>query len=797
MAGCPKEACLNLRAPVFAAAFVWQAAAQPFLPLNRLNERRPPDYTPVHAGEHVRVRGTVSAGPFFFPTYTVLTIEENGFGAPLETLGSQDVHLEGFRPGDVLEASGTVSSLAGMVTVLIDAVIVTAHHPPPAAGDVPLRDLLDFRYLGRLVRTRGSIQAIGDTVSGSSVTIGQNGVTYRLFLPRAADRPQPGLSGMSIGDEVEVTGAAFQYVPRLPYNRGFELLVANPSDIVLLSRSWSVPPLVVAGLMALLLAVGLALFGREQRLKRQRERLRKTYHLGEEILGASSAEAILKRIEEVLPGILAVTRVYLYVHNRAAKTLEAVSEETGAAPSISLQNPPPGPEAGAVACMHYRTLLVVPDIERSPFPIARASGQRMPKSLLFVPMISQGEVLGVLELDQDDRKRDFPADEQALAQHLANQIAVALRLLDQRSVQEQLFRTEKMAAVGRLISGFVDELKSPLASIADLATRALDRAHGPIDRELAALAAEARKAEIMIVRLVSFASAEQVARPVSVTTLLRNLIEFREGDWKASGIRLRNLVSRDPLFVLGSEGQLEQVFLNLLVHAEQSLQESAEKTITIRTGVLAKRLIVEIVFTATPESLKPQGAAAVLGVTRSVIAGHGGEVRLIEKNYAEPRFEVELPLSSKERVGVQAVSGSGDAAAPEAGRRGTALVIEPEEISQRQLVALLSARGYRVVPVDNADTGLELAQRMRFDAAFCSVHAPGLNWVELSERLQPRVGGFILLSDGYDSELSADFEADGQFVLPKPFQESELARILRSIERPPSAKVIPIKGDVA
>jgi hypothetical protein len=72
---------------------------------------------------------------------------------------------------------------------------------------------------------------------------------------------------------------------------------------------------------------------------------------------------------------------------------------------------------------------------------------------------------------------------------------------------------------------------------------------------------------------------------------------------------------------------------------------------------------------------------------------------------------------------------------------------------------------------------------MRFDAAFCSVHAPGLNWVELSERMQPRVDGFILLSDGYDAELSADFEDDGRFVLPKPVQELELERVLRSIDR--------------
>ena len=138
-------------------------------------------------------------------------------------------------------------------------------------------------------------------------------------------------------------------------------------------------------------------------------------------------------------------------------------------------------------------------------------------------------------------------------------------------------------------------------------------------------------------RLVSFAAAEQgEARPVAIGTLLRNLIEFRESDWKASGIRVRDLTMREPLFVQGLQGQLEQIFLNLLVHAEQSLASAPQKTITIRTSVLAKRLLVEISFSAPPEVRKAEETAAVLGVTRSVIAGHGGEVRLIEKSGAGP-----------------------------------------------------------------------------------------------------------------------------------------------------------------
>ena len=112
----------------------------------------------------------------------------------------------------------------------------------------------------------------------------------------------------------------------------------------------------------------------------------------------------------------------------------------------------------------------------------------------------------------------------------------------------------------------------------------------------------------------------------------------------------------------------------------------------------------------------------------------------------------------------------------------TALVIEPDETAQKQLMGLLAARGYRVVPVSNADIGLELAHRIKIDAAFCSLHAPGLNWVELSERMQSRVGGFILLSDGYDMELSSNFEGYNRYVLARPVQEPELDRVLRDLE---------------
>jgi len=806
MVGMPRLGALMLaRLAVCGAIAVSVCTAAPAdaplnLSLQEVGVRMPPAYTPVYQGRAVKLRGVVNHSAYHFPPYTIIGIEDSHGGAVVLKTAPDDTRLDAFSAGDEIEVTGTVTFLAGMIQIVPANISVLSRKAPPLALALTADQAQDLRYLGRLVRFRGSLKQVADTSSGTQIFLAGR---FKLFMPRSEDQVPPNFASFASGDDIGATGLAYLYCISKPFDRGFELLV-EPEDLAHKGRGWTFPPVVLACIGAMVVVALLLAWSKQHRLGKQRERLRGTYKLGEEILGASSSTQIVKRIGEALPGILGITRVHLYVYNRGGRTLDEVVADGVEPVSIPLAAPPAGTQAGAAACFHYRTLLVIPDIERSPFPLAGNGSEQAPHSLLFVPMMAQGEVIGVLELDQDDRARDFKPDEQTLAQHLGNQIGVAIRLLDQRSVQEQLFRTEKLAAVGRLISGVVNELQVPLSSISELAHRALEKAPATgAEREIGAIAAEAQKAAGMVARLVSFAAAEQVeARPVAIGALLKNLIDFREGDWKASGIRVRALTASEPVFVLGSQGQLEQVFLNLLVHAEQSLAEAPQKTITVRTSVLAKRLVVEIAFSAPPGANTPEETAAVLGVTRSVIAGHGGEVRLIEKGNTEPRFEVELPVSpAKERITMASAAASppaGNAAGqPEHGRRMTGLVIEPDEAAQRLITAMLSARGYRVVPVNNADTGLELAHRMRFDAAFCSVHAPGLNWVELSERMHPRVGGFILLSDGYDGELTADFTGGNRFVLAKPLQEPELDRVLRGIERVGTAKVIPIKDKMA
>jgi CheY-like chemotaxis protein len=306
------------------------------------------------------------------------------------------------------------------------------------------------------------------------------------------------------------------------------------------------------------------------------------------------------------------------------------------------------------------------------------------------------------------------------------------------------------------------------------------------ERDLRLLAAESRRASEIVSRLVSFARPEDSdARHFDVNALLAGLVQFREPEWKAMALRLQNRLAPEPAFVLGAQGQIEQVFLNLLVHAEQSAAEVPSKTVIVSTSIIGGRVMVEIGYSA-PEGqaaeatdadpfLSDAGALS-LGVCRSIVNSHGGGMRFsVRAGLAY--FEVELPV-----VRTETPSDLNSAGKPE--RALTIMLVEPDPGPQRQLLGLLSLRGHRVVPASEEEAA-DLAHRLRFDAVLWSMRlspSGSSKWSEFQERARASITAFVLVSDGYDAELARSIEDSGNFLLGRPIQESELDRILRQID---------------
>ncbi len=774
----------GLEAAFLWLALGWVAYGQTRLTLQQASSRVPSDWTPAYETQEVIVTGQVSIHAIWVSdSYYIAIQDDPGYGLILQGNISQ---FQTLQPGDWVEVKGTIVRRGGRPVLLPTDIRKFGHAAPPAPKVVKPSDLASFRYLGVLITTESVVTDLDENAGGDLLLIGDKAKDLNIFLPRTRRDTGPHLSGFRVGDRIRVTGIASQYCTLPPYDRYFQILIPNPASLVTLERGWIIQPPVLLAALILGTALLAIWWFRERRMSTLLKQMRVLNALGEEVIAATSPAEILRRLTLTLPELWNSSGVGLYIQSRGTKTLERVQSNDSPPEFVELDAPKGAMASGVTACFRNRTLVSIPDTRRSPF-FRKEEGPAAPRSVLFVPMFAQSDLMGVLALYQSRGAHYYAQAEQASMQHLANQVATALRLQEQQSIREQLFRSEKLAAAGQLISDVANELRSPLESIAALASALRSRQLGDSHHELQSIADEARRASEIVARLVSFAKVEQSeAERVDLTALLAGLLKFRAPEWKVKGVEIRSQLSPKAAIVIGSPGQLEQVLLNLLVDAEKATAEAREKTITLSSSLLAKRVLVEISYsTRSPELQMADGIdgdhagseALGLGVCRGIIQSHGGEFRVVRLSPTQARFDIELPVVETRH----AAMGTGSEFHGSS-RQLTVLVVEPDTKVQRQLVQLLGNRGDRVVPVSSAEEGADLAQRLRFDMAICDVRLPGLNWVEFFERVRYQVGGFVLLTDGFDNDLIRAFEGGEGFVLSKPIDESEVHRICRAVE---------------
>jgi len=539
-----------------------------------------------------------------------------------------------------------------------------------------------------------------------------------------------------------------------------------------------------------------------RQLNAQRRSMRAFYALSEQIFAAPSPAEIAEKLTASLPSILQASSVRLYLWNRRTESLESVPTRADPEPmAVSLSGGTEGLAAGAVKCFSDRALLNIPDVRRN----ALVNVEWKPglaRSAMFAPLLAQAETLGVVEVGSLRRLGYFTAEEQATLQHLAKQVAASLKLEEQQAMREQLFRSERLAATGQLISGVANDLRAPLERIRELAASLPAADDGvQLDRGLKQLDAEAHRAAEIVSRLVSFAQpAHTSARPVDVNALVSGLMQFRGPEWKELGLRVQDHLSAEPAMVLGVEGQIEEVLLSLLVAAEQFATRSAAKTLEVASSLIAGRVVLEIRYpreTGRLEAGERQGDpdlnesnmesnlndskldhsnmnASNLEVCRVTIQNLAGELR-VRRLSGGMSFDVDLPIAP--RTEVRSVK-SGAAAVR---KSLTFMLVDNDAGAQHQLVGVLSARGHRVVPA-RAEEAADLAHRLRFDGVAWVLRPGGPKWSDFQERLRDSISAVVLVSDGYDADLATSLQETGGYLLRRPLQEPDLDRILEAVE---------------
>jgi PAS domain S-box-containing protein len=378
-------------------------------------------------------------------------------------------------------------------------------------------------------------------------------------------------------------------------------------------------------------------------------------------------------------------------------------------------------------------------------------------------------------------------------------LCVIRDVTEQKMLQEQLIQSEKMSAIGQLVSGVAHELNNPLAGISAFAQLLLSEKRFPPDQRTAAemIYAEARRASRIVQNLLTFARQHKPERtPTQVNQVLDDTLELRGYELRVRGIDVQRDYDEQVPDTMADAHQLQQVFLNLVTNAEQAMERSErdKQRLIVRTRRSGEMLRVDIEDTGPgiPPNLlerifnpffttKPTGSGTGLGLSISlgIVREHEGRIWAENAPQGGARFVIELPVVTPHATGEFQTA---TPAAPITDRLHI-LVVDDEASVRVALQRYLSSRGHEV---ETTASGKEALARMRedaFDAVIIDMRMPDLSGEHLFQELKardPASADRVIFTTGQlvDDSVRTFLASTARPCVAKPFEFSAFDQVL-------------------
>jgi len=439
----------------------------------------------------------------------------------------------------------------------------------------------------------------------------------------------------------------------------------------------------------------------------------------------------------------------------------------------------------------------------------RSSGYRV---VVGVPLLTHERVIGALGLGADPGS-SYTREELQTLEALADQASLAFEnarlyasardsLVRLGEKQVQLVQAAKMSALGQLVSGVAHELNNPLSVIVGYGQLLLAReVPTAVLRPIELMVSQADRMAKIVRNLLLFARQRPAERTtVNVNEVMEQTLALRINQLTVSGIAVDKKLARGLPPVMADPHQLEQVFLNLLLNAEQAMLEGKSggritlNTTVSRDGRMVHAEVIDdgpgIPQDALPHvfepffSTKPVGSGTGLGLSVSygIVEEHGGHL-VVESRPGRTVFRLEMPVAQSAAAQRAKPAGSPMIVTGE-GR--TALVVEDEASVLDLIVTILTQTGWRVDVATGGREGLERVRNQRYDLIVSDIRMPdgdGESFYKEATQDDPALGQrFIFITGDTANHEAFSFLKDaGVVILEKPFQPTFFLDAVRRV----------------
>jgi PAS domain S-box-containing protein len=323
---------------------------------------------------------------------------------------------------------------------------------------------------------------------------------------------------------------------------------------------------------------------------------------------------------------------------------------------------------------------------------------------------------------------------------------------EMKQLEEKAQIASRLSAVGELASGVAHEINNPLTSVIGYAELLVERDDVPEDMrsDLTAIIEGSRRVADIVQRLLAFGRESRVERTnVNVNEIIDTVLKLRAYTLITSNIKVTTQLAADLPATVADAGQLQQVFLNLIINAENEMKlTQGEGILLIKTemigdsirisfqdngpGIDRKNLtrIFDPFFTTRSVG---EGTGLGLSICHGIITEHKGTIWVESEPGKGATFIVELPVVTG-IVPEQVIKPEVEEPRKTTGAK--ILVVDDEPEILKFLSRILKGEGHEVDAVDNARDALEKLGNKRYRLILVDIKMSGMSGIEFYKQAQ-------------------------------------------------------------
>jgi|GEM_PF-3100966 len=417
------------------------------------------------------------------------------------------------------------------------------------------------------------------------------------------------------------------------------------------------------------------------------------------------------------------------------------------------------------------------------------------KSMLDAPIRQDGEVVGVICVEQVGTNRQWDDAEASFVATMSDFATMALLSHAKDLAETALIQAQKMESLGRLAGGIAHDFNNILMVLSGAVdTLQISGGEPELRQRMLALMTDAcDRAQKITRNLLAFGGKQNLDFEQISTHKLLHAIEGLTKGIIREDIQVHFIVGHTPFWFEGDQTKLEQVVLNLMINAMDAMPDGGKLTIealppdhkgfvglaVIDTGSGIAEDCVDRVFEPFFSTKGASGTGLGLSISSGIVQQHNGTLECVSTSPQGTRFEIKVPRISRNQVADKKVRT--DSANQKTCEHMRILLVE-DEASVRDIVGqMLSAIGYDVQVAESAGHGLSLLGQGSIDLLVSDVIMPDMRGPDLYQSAlikQPDLKALFV--SGYSEDLTSELTANSENVgyLSKPFTLAQLRSAL-------------------